>query len=172
MRQGVLVHHFLLICPSKFSYLKTSSATQLISFIIWQCIWLVNLHLHHNSPLPQGRALTARSLAARVGETDRIHFLCGTQSLQHENQVSLVHERRVGDIGNELRTPPFRPPFSGLTGQTLAMIVSFPDYLLGESRVWVLDYPRESVASESISLSSHITPHTHLIHKGTLARLQ
>ncbi len=39
---------------------------------------------------PQGRSLTARSLAARAGETDNIHFLCGTQSLSQENQVHLL----------------------------------------------------------------------------------
>lgn len=49
-----------------------------------------------NPCLPQGRALTARSLAARAGETDRIHFLCGTQSLQHENQVSPPHNFNQG----------------------------------------------------------------------------
>ena len=38
----------------------------------------------------QGRALTARTLAARAGETEKIHFLCGTQSLQHENQVHML----------------------------------------------------------------------------------
>ena len=38
----------------------------------------------------QGRALTARALAARAGETDNIHFLCGTQSLRQENQVHLL----------------------------------------------------------------------------------
>lgn len=38
----------------------------------------------------QGRALTARALSARAGETDRVHFLCGTQSLRQENQVHLL----------------------------------------------------------------------------------
>ncbi len=38
----------------------------------------------------QGRALTARTLAARAGETDNIQFLVGTQSLKHENQVHLL----------------------------------------------------------------------------------
>lgn len=38
----------------------------------------------------QGRALTARALAARAGETDNIHFLVGTQSLRQENQVHLL----------------------------------------------------------------------------------
>jgi isopentenyl diphosphate isomerase/L-lactate dehydrogenase-like FMN-dependent dehydrogenase len=38
----------------------------------------------------QGRALTARALTARAGETDKIHFLCGTQSLRQENQVHLL----------------------------------------------------------------------------------
>lgn len=28
-----------------------------------------------------------RALAARVAETERIQFFCGTQSLKHENQV-------------------------------------------------------------------------------------
>lgn len=38
----------------------------------------------------QGRALTARALTARAGETDKIHFFCGTQSLRQENQVHLL----------------------------------------------------------------------------------
>jgi hypothetical protein len=38
----------------------------------------------------QGRALTARALSARAGETEKINFLCGTQSLRHENQVHLL----------------------------------------------------------------------------------
>ena len=38
----------------------------------------------------QGRALTARALSARAGETDKIHFFCGTQSLRQENQVHLL----------------------------------------------------------------------------------
>lgn len=38
----------------------------------------------------QGRALTARALTARTGETEKIHFLCGTQSLRQENQVHLL----------------------------------------------------------------------------------
>ena len=38
----------------------------------------------------QGRALTARALSARAGETERINFLCGTQSLRHENQLHLL----------------------------------------------------------------------------------
>ena len=35
----------------------------------------------------QGRGFTGRALAARTGETEKIQFLCGTQSLRHENQV-------------------------------------------------------------------------------------
>lgn len=38
----------------------------------------------------QGRAQTARTLAARAGETENIHFLVGTQSLKHDNQVHLL----------------------------------------------------------------------------------
>lgn len=38
----------------------------------------------------QGRALTARALAARAGETEKINFFCGTQSLRNENQVHLL----------------------------------------------------------------------------------
>ncbi len=38
----------------------------------------------------QGRSLTARTLAARAGETDNIHFVVGTQSLRQENQVHLL----------------------------------------------------------------------------------
>lgn len=38
----------------------------------------------------QGRALTARALTARAGETEKIHFFCGTQSLRQENQVHLL----------------------------------------------------------------------------------
>ena len=38
----------------------------------------------------QGRALTARALAARAGETEKIQFLCGTQSLRQENQLHLL----------------------------------------------------------------------------------
>lgn len=45
----------------------------------------------------QGRSLTARTLASRAGETDRIHFLCGTQSLHHDNQVHLLDYNE--DIG-------------------------------------------------------------------------
>ena len=38
----------------------------------------------------QGRSLTARTLAARTGDTDNIHFLVGTQSLRQENQLHLL----------------------------------------------------------------------------------
>ena len=38
----------------------------------------------------QGRTLTARALAARAGESEKIHFFCGTQSLRQENQVHLL----------------------------------------------------------------------------------
>lgn len=38
----------------------------------------------------QGRALTARALAARTAETENIQFFCGTQSLRQDNQVHLL----------------------------------------------------------------------------------
>eukprot|EP00731_Ephydatia_muelleri_P009048 Em0004g1386a len=38
----------------------------------------------------QGRTLTARALAAKSSEEDKIFFLCGTQSLRYENQVHLL----------------------------------------------------------------------------------
>jgi len=37
-----------------------------------------------------GRALTARALTARTGETEGIHFMVGTQSLRQDNQVHLL----------------------------------------------------------------------------------
>ena len=51
----------------------------------------------------QGRALTARALAARPGETEKIHFLCGTQSLRQENQVHLLeYDEETGILDKTL----------------------------------------------------------------------
>lgn len=42
------------------------------------------------APIIYGLEFPGRALAARVAETERIQFFCGTQSLKHENQVHLI----------------------------------------------------------------------------------
>lgn len=51
--------------------------------------------------------MTARALAARPGETEKIHFLCGTQSLRQENQVHLLeYDEETGILDKTVYTHP------------------------------------------------------------------